>query len=93
MVCGPLLLAALLYSMSVVRTPLLYSAGYVLFHVRPCMHTHVHPHVYGTCMACVHVGFELMRVLCEAEGARCVASTRGCRGPPRFAAVSGVVTT
>ena len=39
-----------------------------------------------------HVGFELMRGLCEAEGARCVAATR-CEGEPRFAAVSGVVTT
>lgn len=39
-----------------------------------------------------HVGFELMRVLCEAQGARCIAATR-CQGPPRFAAVSGLNTT
>ena len=33
-----------------------------------------------------------MRVLCEAEGARCVAATQ-CVGTPRFAAVSGLNTT
>ena len=39
-----------------------------------------------------HVTFEFMRVVCDAEGARCVASTR-VRGAPRFAAVSGLNTT
>ena len=39
-----------------------------------------------------HISFELMRVLCEAQGARCVAATR-CQGQPRFAAVSGLNTT
>jgi hypothetical protein len=39
-----------------------------------------------------HLDFELMRVLCEAEGARCVAAYRRA-GAPRFAAVSGLNTT
>ena len=25
-------------------------------HVPPCTYTHVHPHVYGMCIACVHPG-------------------------------------
>lgn len=48
--------------------------------------------LYLACYVIFHVGFELMRVLCEAEGARCVAATR-CVGTPRFAAVSGLNTT
>lgn len=39
-----------------------------------------------------HVGFELTRVLCAAQGARCIAATR-CQSQPRFAAVSGLTTT
>lgn len=39
-----------------------------------------------------HVCFELLRVICEAEGARCIANYRAS-GKPRFAAVSGLTTT
>ena len=39
-----------------------------------------------------HVGFELLRVICEAEGARCIANYKAA-GAPRFAAVSGLTTT
>ena len=70
MVFAPLVLAALLYLMSVVQEMGAYATGYITF----------------------HVGFELMRVVCEAEGARCVASYRKA-GAPRFAAVSGLNTT
>ena len=38
-----------------------------------------------------HVIFELMRVFCEAEGARCVARAR-YRGAARFALVGGINT-
>lgn len=48
--------------------------------------------LYAASYVLFHVSFELMRVLCEAEGARCVAATR-CVGTPRFAAVSGLNTT
>ena len=47
---------------------------------------------YAASYILFHVGFECLRVLCEAEGARCVANTR-CAGAPRFAAVSGLNTT
>jgi hypothetical protein len=67
---SPLVLAALLYTMTIAETEQLYALGYVSF----------------------HVGFEMMRVLCEAEGARCIAAT-SCQGQPRFAAVSGLNTT
>jgi len=67
---SPLVLAALLYMMTIAETEQLYALGYVSF----------------------HVGFEMMRVLCEAEGARCIAAT-SCQGQPRFAAVSGLNTT
>lgn len=67
---SPLMLAALLYTMTIAETEQLYALGYVSF----------------------HVGFEMMRVLCEAEGARCIAAT-SCQGQPRFAAVSGLNTT
>mmetsp|Transcript_24882 Transcript_24882/g.80366 ORF Transcript_24882/g.80366 Transcript_24882/m.80366 type:complete len:466 (+) Transcript_24882:1156-2553(+) len=39
-----------------------------------------------------HVLHELMRVVCDAEGARCVART-SYRGAPRFALVGGLATT
>jgi len=39
-----------------------------------------------------HVLHELMRVVCDAEGARCVART-SYRGAPRFALVGGIATT
>lgn len=48
--------------------------------------------VYGWAYILFHVVFECMRVMCDAEGARSVASTR-VRGAPRFAAVSGINTT
>ena len=47
---------------------------------------------YAACYVLFHVTFEFMRVVCDAQGARCVASTR-MRGAPRFAAVSGLNTT
>ena len=47
---------------------------------------------YAACYVAFHTLFELMRVVCEAEGARCVASYRKA-GAPRFAAVSGLNTT
>ena len=49
-------------------------------------------YMYAVCYALFHVVFELLRILCEAEGARCVASTR-VQGAPRFASVSGLTTT
>lgn len=70
MVAAPLLMAALLYGMSVLKTDYLYASSYALF----------------------HVAFELLRILCEVQGARCVAATR-VRGAPRFASVSGLTTT
>lgn len=39
-----------------------------------------------------HVTFEVMRVVCVAEGARCVASVRW-HGPPRFALMGGLSLT
>lgn len=47
---------------------------------------------YDAAYVAFHVCFELMRVLCEAEGARCVAAFR-TSAMPRFAAVSGLTTT
>jgi len=49
-------------------------------------------HIYATCYILFHVSFELLRVLCEAEGARCVAATH-VKGAPRFAAVGGLNST
>lgn len=48
--------------------------------------------IYASGYVVFHLDFELMRVLCEAEGARCVAAYRRA-GAPRFAAVSGLNTT
>jgi len=48
--------------------------------------------VYAASYVLFHVSFELVRVLCEAQGARCVAAAR-VEGAPRFAAVSGLNTT
>ena len=47
---------------------------------------------YSGAYVLFHVSFELMRVVCEAEGARCIASYRAT-GAPRYAAVSGLNTT
>jgi len=47
---------------------------------------------YDVAFVLFHVLFELMRTVCDAEGARCVARTR-YRGVPRFALVSGLSTT
>ena len=44
---------------------------------------------YGGAFVLFHLTFELMRVLCEAEGARCVAHAR-YRGSARFVLVGGV---
>ena len=52
----------------------------------------VRAELYAAGYIVFHVGFECLRVVCEAEGARCVAATR-CEGAPRFAAVSGLNTT
>lgn len=46
---------------------------------------------YGGAFVLFHLTFELMRVLCEAEGARCVARAR-YRGSARFALVGGINT-
>ncbi len=48
--------------------------------------------LYGAAYVLLHVIYEAMRVVCLAEGARCVAGAR-CRGAPRFALVSGLVST
>ena len=53
------------------------------------MSTTASAQVYDIAYVAFHSMFELMRVVCEAEGARCVASAR-VRGTPRFAAVSGM---
>ena len=47
--------------------------------------------LYGGSFVLFHVIFELMRVFCEAEGARCVARAR-YRGAARFALVGGINT-
>lgn len=44
---------------------------------------------YAAYYVSFHMFFEYMRVVCDAEGARCIASAR-VRGAPRFAAVSGL---
>ena len=44
---------------------------------------------YGGAFVLFHLTFELMRVLCEAEGARCVARAR-YRGSARFVLVGGI---
>jgi hypothetical protein len=46
---------------------------------------------YAACYVAFHTLFELMRVVCEAEGARCVARAR-YRGAARFALVGGINT-
>ena len=46
---------------------------------------------HGGAIVLFHLTFELMRVLCEAEGARCVARAR-YRGSARFALVGGINT-
>jgi len=48
--------------------------------------------LYDVCFVAFHLLFELMRVLCDAEGARCVARI-SYEGAPRFALVSGLSTT
>ena len=47
--------------------------------------------LYGGAFVLFHLVFELMRVFCEAEGARCVARAR-YRGHARFALVGGINT-
>ena len=59
------------------------------FRARPCR---LRATPYSGAYVLFHVSFELMRVVCEAEGARCIASYRGT-GAPRYAAVSGLNTT
>ena len=48
--------------------------------------------VYYACFVAYHVLFELMRVICDAQGARCVARA-SYKGAPRFALVCGLSTT
>jgi len=73
---APLLLSALLYAMAV--------AGE--------RHDERLAASYDAAFVAYHVLHELMRVVCDAEGARCVAHT-AYRGAPRFALVGGIATT